>query len=157
MTDITDRQTESGVEPLTSTLPRIVIVLDEKVDIGRLLNAAAHLALGFGASTDEPTRSELRLQDYIDGGGQSHANVSALSLVVLKANGNQLRALKARVVEAGLQSVDFLETMTGGTYIEQLERTRVTEPSSLAYLGILIFGTRDRIHPLTRKFSLFRG
>ena len=157
MIDVTDQQSEPALEPSTSTLPRIILVLNEKVDLGRLLNATAHLALGFGASADEAVRKELKLQDYVDASGQSHANVSALSLVVLKANSNQLRALRARVVQAGLHSVDFLETMTGGTYLEQLERTRATEPAELDYLGVLIFGTRDQTGPLTRKFSLFRG
>jgi len=157
MTATSDSDQSITSETTKLTLPRIAIILNEKVDFGRLLNAAAHLALGFGAAADQPTRLALRLQNYADASGDSHANISALSLVVLKANGNQLRTLKGRVAAAGLQTVDFLETMTGGTYAEQLERTRASSPDDLEYLGILVFGTREELDPLTRKFSLFRG
>jgi hypothetical protein len=136
--------------------PRIVIVLNEKIEAGRLINAASHLALGFGASASEATRDALNLQDYRDGDGRSHANISGLALVVLKANGSQLRTLKTRSDEAGLATWDFLETMTGGTYIEQLERTKILPSEALEYLGILLFGTRTQLNPLTKKFSLFK-
>ncbi len=136
--------------------PRIVIVLNEKIEAGRIINAASHLALGFGASASEATRTAINLQDYKDGDGRSHANISGLGLVVLKANGSQLRTLKARADEAGVTTWDFLETMTGGSYIEQLERTKSLPSESLEYFGVLLFGTRDRLDPLTKKFSLFK-
>jgi hypothetical protein len=136
--------------------PRIVIVLNEKIEAGRIINAASHLALGFGASASQETRAALNLQDYKDRDGRSHANISALGLVVLKANGSQLRTLKARADEAGIATWDFLETMTGGTYIEQIERTRLLPSEALEYLGVLLFGTRNQLDPLTKKFSLFK-
>jgi hypothetical protein len=156
MTTTTDILKTSVTHKVTSALPRIVIVLNDKFDVGQLLNAAAHLALGFGASAGQDTRAALLLQDYKDGSGVSHANISALSIVVLKTNGNQLRVLKARATEAGVSTFDFLETMTGGTYREQLERTSSCAAGDLEYLGILLFGSRDELDPLTRKFSLFR-
>jgi hypothetical protein len=157
MTPTVENEKTTDLQELESPLSRIVIVLNERIDAGRLLNAASHLALGFGASSDDSTRQALRLLDYKDAAGASHANISALSLVVLKANANQLRTLKTRAMEAGLQTVDFLETMTGGTYTEQLERTSASTPDALNYWGILLFGSRDQLAPLTRKFSLFRG
>jgi hypothetical protein len=157
MTTATDNMNACVSEALATTLPRIVVVLNETTDTGRLLNVASHLALGFGASADNSTRAALLLQDYKDASGASHAGISALSLIVLKANGNQIRTLKARAAEAGVPTLDFLETMTGGTYLEQLERTRKSSADNLDYLGILLFGSRDRLDPLTRNFSLFRG
>src|SRR4051812_18788823 len=85
---------------------RIVVVLNEKVDKGRVINAAAHLALGFGASRDTEVINEFHLLDYVDAAGLSHPNISALSLVVLKANQNQLVALRANAIDAGLPVMD---------------------------------------------------
>jgi hypothetical protein len=135
---------------------RVVVVLNEKVDVGRLLNAAAHLALGFGASRTSEEKAALSLLEYADASGQSHPHISALSLVVLKANCSQLRVLRGRALDAGVPCLDFTSTMTEGTYSDQLERTSRSAADELVYYGVLLFGTRAELDPLTRKFSLFR-
>jgi hypothetical protein len=40
---------------------KVVVVLNDKIDVGRLMNACAHLAMGFGASRGSAQRSELLL------------------------------------------------------------------------------------------------
>lgn len=51
---------------------------------------------------------------------------------------------------------DFTETMTGGTYQEQIERTSKTKNDDLVYYGIVLFGDWDKVTELTRKFSLWK-
>jgi hypothetical protein len=136
---------------------RIVVVLNEKIEVGQLINAAAHLALGFGASRGPEDRADLKLLRYVDSSGSAHPNVSARSLIVLKANLNQLRALRERALGAGLACASFTNTMTEGSYVDQLERTRTAPPEQLVYYGLLLFGTREQLDPLTRRFSLYKG
>jgi hypothetical protein len=136
---------------------KVVIVLNERIEAGRLLNAAAHLALGYGASRGDSGQTELHLLNYVDASGEPHPNISALSLIVLKATPGQLRALWQRAYSEGIARMSFTDTMTEGSYDEQLDRTRSTPSDQLIYIGVLLFGTRERLDPLTRKFSLFRA
>lgn len=52
--------------------------------------------------------------------------------------------------------MDFVETMTGDTYAEQLVKTKEVETEEHNYFGILAFGEIDKINPITRKLSLWR-
>lgn len=136
---------------------RVVIILNEKIDTGRLMNVCAHLAMGFGASRTAEERAELLLQDFKDASGGSHPNISGLSLIVLKANPTQLRAVRERARECEIPCMDFVSSMTQGSYLDQLEQTRGTRPDDLVYLGVLLSGKQGALKPLTRKFSLFKG
>src|SRR5262249_33707546 len=101
-------------------------------------------------------RREMQFVDYTDRDGNIHP-VSALSLVVLSAkNGNQLRTARQAAVHQGLLCVDFTETMTKDTYIEQMERTSKTKEEDLEYWGLCLFGAKDELDPITKKFSLWR-
>ncbi len=112
--------------------------------------------LGFGAARGSSAPGDLHLLDYLDASGSSHPNISALSLIVLKGNGSQLASLRARALDAGVLCMDFTSTMTEGNYMDQLARTKLLPTEEITYYGILLYGLRDELTPLTRKFSLFR-
>ena len=85
---------------------KLVAVLNEKADIGVAMNALAHMVVGLGASVKK--KEELRLTDYTDADGNSHANISEIPFMVLKArNSNQLRQLRQALIENNIQFVDL--------------------------------------------------
>ncbi len=130
--------------------------MNEKIESGVIMNALAHMCIGFGA---ELGKESLRLTDYIDADGGSHPNISEMPFIILKANSNKIRALRAAALQSGIQCVDFTDTMTIGTYTEQLERTRQVKEADLIYYGIVLFGDEKKIAELvelTRKFSLWK-
>ncbi len=153
--------TTSAESPAIDVSPapvkKVVVVLNESIDVGRLMNACAHLAMGFGASRDSEEKRKLLLLDYQDASGESHPFISGLSVIVLKANSNQLRTLRQKAHEANVTCIDFLSSMTEGSYQNQLERTRCTAPDDLGYFGVLLFGDTDQLRALTRRYSLFRS
>ncbi|GGI78365.1 DUF2000 family protein [Legionella impletisoli] len=51
---------------------------------------------------------------------------------------------------------DFTDTMTIGTYQEQIERTAETKEDNLIYYGIVLFGNWEKVTQLTKKCSLWR-
>jgi hypothetical protein len=51
-----------------------------------------------------------------------------------RENSNQLRTARLEVIRAGLFHVDFTETMTGDTFMEQMDRTHATRAADLDYL-----------------------
>ena len=93
------------------------------------MNALAHMCIGFGA---EIGIEALRLTNYVDADGNHHPSISEMPFMILKANSNKIRGLKVLAKEAGIQCVDFTDTMTIGTYLEQLERTQRTKEADLS-------------------------
>ncbi len=52
---------------------------------------------------------------------------------------------------------DFVDTMLGASAEEQLDATRRGVDASFDLLAVCLFGPAEKLDPLTRKFSLFRG
>ena len=135
---------------------KFVVVLNKKIDPGVAMNAAAHMVAALMSKAGDDQREFMKFMDYVDGDGQSHL-VSGLSLIVLRAdNSNKLRKARQKAMEEGILQVDFTETMTGDTYVEQMERTKNTPEGELNYYGLCLFGHKDKINPITAKFSLWR-
>jgi hypothetical protein len=132
---------------------KLVAVMNEKIEPGVIMNALAHMCIGFGSDIG---KEPLRLTCYIDADGGSHPNISEMPFMILKANSNKIRALRQAAIDLGIQFVDFTDTMTVGTYIEQLEKTKQVKEADLIYYGIVLFGNWDKVSELTRKFSLWK-
>jgi hypothetical protein len=132
---------------------KLVAVMNEKIEPGVIMNALAHMCIGFGADIG---KEPLRLTSYIDGDGGIHPNISEMPFMILKANSNKIKGLRQAAAEAGIKFTDFTATMTIGSYEEQIERTKQTKESDLIYYGIILFGDWDKVSELTRKFSLWK-
>jgi len=132
---------------------KLVAVMNEKIEPGIIMNALAHMCIGFGA---EIGKNLLRLTNYIDADGNSHPGISEMPFMILKANSNKIRSLRQAALQEGIKFVDFTHTMTVGTYVEQLERTKQIKDEELIYYGIVLFGDWNKISDVTRKFSLWK-
>jgi hypothetical protein len=132
---------------------KLVAVMNEKIEPGILMNALAHMCIGFGAHLGAES---LRLSNYQDADSNSHPNISEMPFIILKATSNKIRTLRQAASEAGIEFSDFTDTMTVGTYVEQLERTKQTKEESLVYYGIVLFGEWDVVTQPTKKFSLWK-
>ncbi|MBI4067761.1 DUF2000 domain-containing protein [Candidatus Gottesmanbacteria bacterium] len=134
---------------------KFVAVLNKKIPIGILMNAFGHMAAGLSGSF--PNVAEMRFDSYFDQNGGEHKSISDNPFIILAAdNSNQIRTLRNALIEARIHFVDFTDTMTVGTYIEQKERTNNTSEINLEYYGICIFGPIAALNQLTKKFSLWR-
>ncbi len=138
---------------------KFVVALKAKLEPGVATNAAGHLCLGLlaKAAAERPELlPHMAFLDFPDADAGSHAPVSGLSLVVLEGRPAWLRRLRGEAAAAGLLSTDFTAQMTGGSHLDQLERMRRTPEAELDYYGVALFGPRDVVDPLTKKFSLLR-
>lgn len=134
---------------------KFVAVLNEKIPVGTLMNALAHMSAGIVGCY--PNISEMRFDSYIDQNGGDHKSISDHPFIILKAeNSNQIRALRQQLIDQNIHFVDFTDTMTVGTYTDQKERTKNTPEEKLEYYGICMFGDRMLLSALTKKFSLWR-
>lgn len=132
---------------------KLVAVLNKSVDTGKVMNALAHMCIGLGSTIG---KSELRLTDYIDADGGSHPFISEIPFIILSENSNKIRKLRNEAIINGIIFNDFTDTMTLGTYKEQIERTLQVNDEKLIYYGIVLFGDWDKVTELTRKCSLWK-
>ena len=135
---------------------KLAVILNKKVETGILFNACAHMMAALSAKGNDEDRENMMFIDYMDADGGKHL-ISALSLIVLKAdNSNKIRKARNAALEKDILFVDFTESMTKNTYIEQMERTRKMREEELEYWGLSLFGSKEDIDSITRKFSLWR-
>ena len=132
---------------------KLVAVLNKKIEPGKLMNALAHMCIGLGSAIG---KDPLRLTDYQDADGGSHPHISEIPFIILSENSNKIRKLRQEAITHNIIFNDFTDTMTVGTYQEQIERTKQVKEEDLIYFGIVLFGDWDKVTELTRKFSLWK-
>lgn len=134
---------------------RFVAILNEKIEIGRLLNALGHITAGLTSQFKDS--NELCLLQYSDNEGGSHPSISHFPFIVLKAeNSNQIRKARQEAITRGLLYTDFTDTMIVGTSLAQLEATASKREEELEYFGLCMFGETAVLREFTKRFSLFR-
>lgn len=132
---------------------KLVAVLNKSIETGKVMNALAHMCMGLGASIG---KEALRLTDYQDADNGSHPFISEIPFIILSENSNKIRKLRHLAIAQNIIFNDFTDTMTVGTYKEQIEKTAQVKDEDLIYYGIVLFGEWDKVTELTRKFSLWR-
>lgn len=135
---------------------KIVAVINKNLETGVALNAIAHMGAGLVASASETDKQNMHFMNFVDKSSKDHNSISALSLVVLRWTSGEIRKVRSQAEEENLHLVDFLETMTGDTYKEQLQKTSAVVFEELNFYGVMLFGKRDVIDPITKKLSLRR-
>jgi hypothetical protein len=135
---------------------RLVALINKKIEPGIAMNALAHLAGGIVNLIGEKGREKLKYLDFIDADGKAHRSISARSLIVLRGTGGNIHTVRELAQRNGIPMVDFTDTMTGDTYVEQVERTRQTHEVDLRYYGVMLFGRKEDLDPITRKYSLWK-
>ncbi|MCR4329667.1 MAG: DUF2000 domain-containing protein [Candidatus Roizmanbacteria bacterium] len=137
------------------TTHKFVAVLNKKIPVNILMNALAHMSAGLVGSYPEITK--MRFDTYTDKDGNAHKSISDNPYIILRAdNSNKIRTLRYELVTQNIHFVDFISTMTVGTYAEQQHRTQETSEAELEYYGICLFGEINTLNTLTRKFSLWQ-
>lgn len=132
---------------------KLVAVLNKSIETGKVMNALAHMCIGLGSAVE---KENLRLTDYRDADGGSHPFISEIPFIILAENSNKIRKLRNEAIVNNIIFNDFTDTMTVGTYQEQIERTLQVKDENLIYYGIVLFGDWDKVTELTRKFSLWK-
>jgi len=132
---------------------KLVAVLNKSIEPGKLMNALAHMCIGLGSAIGQ---KDLRLTDYQDADGSSHPFISEIPFIILSENSNKIRKLRQAALAEHILLNDFTDTMTVGTYQEQIERTLQSKEENLIYYGIVLFGDWAKVTDLTKKCSLWR-
>jgi hypothetical protein len=132
---------------------KLVAILNKDVEHGVVMNALGHMCIGMGADIGKEL---LRLDTYRDANDNPYPDISQIPFIILRGKNNEIRKTVMAAREQSFKYAVFLNTMTGGTYVEQLDRTKSTPEEQLVYYGCVLFGPWDKVSELTRKFSLWR-
>lgn len=136
---------------------KFVTVINKDIENpGVSMNVVAHLSAGLVGSAPAELKDKMTFIDFTDKDGTVHPSISALSLIVLRGKNGEIAKLKEEAIAHNIHFVDFLESMTGDTHKEQLERTATLSKDTLKFYGIMLFATKESLNPLTKKFSIWR-
>lgn len=135
---------------------RFVALLNRKKPLHELFNALAHTAAGLTSVIADPEHT--RFLEYLDGDDGSHPAISQYPFVVLQAdNSSQIAKARRLALEAGLKVNSFVATMFGASAEDQLAKTRAAHGEGIDFVVAVFFGESEKLQPITKKFSCFRG
>lgn len=132
---------------------KLVAIVNKDIEVGVAMNAIAHMSIGMGAKL---TPEKLSLDNYMDQDGNVYPNISQMPFIILRGKSGEIRKALRAAQEQGIMVSAFTDTMTSGTYQEQLERTRATPEDQLKFYGAILFGPWDTVSQITKKLSLYR-
>lgn len=133
---------------------KLVAVINKKIEVGVAMNALAHVSVGLGSQAGSQM---LRLDDYKDKDGNAYPNISQIPFIILRGTSGDIRKAVAQAREQDVQFGAFTDTMTGGGYKEQQDRTIHTAEPDLTYYAAVLCGNWETVTQITKKFSLYKG
>jgi hypothetical protein len=132
---------------------KLVAVLNKDISSGVALNALAHMTVGLGAKLGADL---LKLDIYKEKNDLEYPNISQMPFIILRGKSGEIRKLVQQLREKEFAFGAFVHTMTGGTYIEQLENTAKLIEEELTFYGCVAFGPFEELSVMTKRLSLWK-
>lgn len=132
---------------------KCVMVLDEELATGLLVNTAGVLALTLGRKLDS-----IIGPDVIDGSGRSHVGITTIPIPILKAKSDVVRDIRLKAEGTNdLMAVDVTDAaQTTKTYEDYTEKIAAVNSEELKYLGVALYGSKKPVNKLTGNLPLLR-
>lgn len=134
---------------------KFVAVINRRHELPIILNALAHVAYGMsgkGASVGN-------LLEYRNAATGFVAKIDEHPFIILEAkNSRQVQAVVARAMDLPSLSYNvFATSMLAASADAQLKATLDVAQEHLDFVLAVVFGTREDLEPITKRFSLFKG
>lgn len=135
---------------------KIITVTDEKIKGWVLLNTVSHICTYLGNT--EEKGSAVSLESFITKDGENIPANPQYPIVALEATQKQLHDLMDNIlgnedIRYLVYTQDMVETTSDKKLIEMISKQKKSE---IKILGIGIFGKKDVVESLTKKFSLYK-
>lgn len=132
---------------------KIYVIVNKRHELGVIANAACHLTAGLTNKNED----DLIFHNYQAKGNLLSATICHYPIVVLQSkNSNQLLNVLLQCNDLKIPFNYFTTTMIRGSSDEQLKATNDTELQNMDFIGIAVFGRKEKLTPITKKFSVFK-
>jgi hypothetical protein len=136
---------------------RYYAAVDRTLPPGRLMNVLAHGANALSRKLLLDADPGPQFVRYIDREGGLRGEFPVWAYIVLEAkSGTQLANLRAKVLAAGLPTVDIIAPMIGDSTESQLRATAECACDTEQVYGVFFFGPAEVATPLVKRFSCFQ-
>ncbi|MBI3980878.1 lysine--tRNA ligase [Candidatus Microgenomates bacterium] len=133
---------------------KLVIVIDKNLPGWQLMNTSAHAAAFLGNKMESPfdTGKFFQTKD-----GVNHPRNSQYGIVTLAATKKELKELMDQVRKSDLLYIGYIPEMMEATDDQKLAKMVAKKrDEEIEYTGIGIFGPKEKVDQLTKKFVLWK-
>lgn len=134
---------------------KFIVLVNKNLEAGKAMNAIGHSCAGLVSAAQETLREKMSFINFVDKDNVIHQSISGLSMIILRGTNNELKKARRKFVENNILFTDFTATMTGDTYMDQLEKTADMRTEEMEYYCVAAFGEKTVIDPITKRFSLW--
>ncbi|HEY3983377.1 DUF2000 family protein [Cedecea sp.] len=132
---------------------KLYVIVNRNADVSVQMNAVGHLCGGIMLKADEP-----KFHDYSNQESGLSAYMNHYPVVVLQSkNSSQLATALEKCREEGMLYNFFTTTMLSHSSEQQIKDTLETPFADLDFVGIALYGETEKLKPVTKKFSVFKG
>ena len=133
---------------------KIAIVARQDIAIWQVMNAVAHISAYMGNKMQESFDTG---EYFITKDGKNHPRNSQYAIIVLDGTAEDLQNLMQEVRKTNLLFHGFIREMIETTDDEEITTILSKKADNeIEYLGVGMFGIKEEVDALTKKFSLWK-
>ncbi|MND49313.1 hypothetical protein D3C81_247200 [compost metagenome] len=134
---------------------KYVVVINKKHSIPTIMNSITHISYGISKEINDLSN----ILNYENSDLGLSAQISEYPFIILETNNsNQLLKLIQTAKDTDGVKLNFFSTsMLGYSAEDQINATKIATLAELDFVSVILFGTKEIVDPLTKKYSLIKN